>query len=158
MREQPMDFSLTRDAFGHLTLTDAAGVAHHHVQAVRAFPIAAPDEGISLLSTEGTELAWIAHLDQLDADTRTLVDEALATRDFMPVLQRLKSVSSFATPSTWEVDTDRGPTRFVLRGEENIRRLPGGMLMIADEHGIQYLIRKLRALDKPSRKLLDRFL
>ena len=59
---------------------------------------------------------------------------------------------------TWEVDTDRGPTRFVLRGEENIRRLPGGMLMIADEHGIQYLIRKLRALDKPSRKLLDRFL
>ena len=76
----------------------------------------------------------------------------------MPVLQRLKSVSSYATPSTWAVDTDRGPTRFVLRGEENIRRLPGEMLMIADEHGIQYLIKSLPALDAHSRKLLDRFL
>lgn len=153
-----MDFTLTRTPFGHLSLTDAHGTCHEPVQAVRAFPIAAPDEGISLLSADGHELAWIAHLDQVEPDTRALIESALATRDFMPVLLRLKSVSSFATPSTWEVDTDRGPTRFVLHGEENIRRLPGGALMIADEHGIQYLIRKLRSLDAHSRKLLDRFL
>ncbi|MBT0960468.1 cyanophycin metabolism-associated DUF1854 family protein [Denitromonas iodatirespirans] len=158
MTTPAMDFTLTRSPFGHLCLTDAEGVRHEQVQVVRAFPIAAPDEGISLLSADGHELAWIAHLDQLDANTRRLIEDTLAARDFMPVLLRLKSVSSFATPSTWEVDTDRGPTRLVLRGEENIRRLPGGMLMIADEHGIQYLIRKLRGLDAHSRKLLDRFL
>ena len=150
--------NLVRDAFGHLVFTDAEGVRHEQVAAVRAFPIAAPNEGISLLSQDGHELVWLAHLDQVEATPRSLIEEALATRDFMPTVLRLKSVSSFATPSTWEVDTDRGPTRLVLRGEENIRRLPGGMLMIADEHGIQYLIRKLKALDAHSRKLLDRFL
>ncbi|TVT49083.1 MAG: DUF1854 domain-containing protein [Denitromonas halophila] len=158
MTTPAMDFTLTRDAFGHLSLTDAAGERHDHIQVVRAFPIAAPDEGISVLSAEGHELAWITHLDQTDPATRQLLNETLAARDFMPVLTRLKSVSSFATPSTWEVDTDRGPTQFVLRGEENIRRLPDEMLMIADEHGIQYLIRHLPALDAHSRKLLDRFL
>jgi hypothetical protein len=30
--------------------------------------------------------------------------------------------------------------------------------MIADRHGVHYLIRDLAALDKHSRKLLDRFL
>ena len=39
-------FELRRDAFGHLVLTDAAGRDHVGVQAVRAFPIAAPDEGV----------------------------------------------------------------------------------------------------------------
>jgi hypothetical protein len=50
----------------------------------------------------------------------------------MPVLKRLKSVSSFATPSTWEVDTDRGPTRFTLKGEEDIRRLGPDLLIVND--------------------------
>ena len=76
----------------------------------------------------------------------------------MPEIERLEKVSSFATPSTWQVRTDRGEARFVLKGEEDIRRLPGGILLIADANGIQYLIRDLFALDRHSRKLLDRFL
>ncbi len=31
-------------------------------------------------------------------------------------------------------------------------------LLIADSHGIFYLVRNIQALDKHSRKLLDRFL
>jgi hypothetical protein len=76
----------------------------------------------------------------------------------MPSIQRICRVSSFATPSTWLVETDRGETSFVLRGEEDIRRLMGSTLLIADSHGIQFLIRDLHALDRASRKLLDRFL
>ena len=40
----------------------------------------------------------------------------------------------------------------------NIRRLPGNALLIADSHGINYLIRDRLALDAQSRKFLDRFL
>ena len=76
----------------------------------------------------------------------------------MPVLQRLIGVSSFGTPSTWQVETDRGATQFVLKGEEDIRRLGPGLLIVNDTHGVQYLIRDLQAMDKQSRKLLDRFL
>lgn len=151
-------FELRRDAFGHLVLTDAAGRDHVGVQAVRAFPIAAPDEGVSVVDGDGHELAWVARLSALDEPQRSLLAEALEQREFMPVLQRLKAVSSFGTPSTWDVDTDRGPTRFVLKGEEDIRRLGPGLLIVNDAHGVQYLIRDLAGMDRHSRKLLDRFL
>jgi hypothetical protein len=125
---------------------------------VRAFPIGAPDDGIGMISTDGRELAWIPRLDRLPPAQRSLIEAELAAREFMPEIRRIVSVSTFATPSVWTVQTDRGQTSLVLRGEEDIRRLAGSTLLISDSHGIHYLIRDLMALDKPSRKLLDRFL
>jgi hypothetical protein len=46
----------------------------------------------------------------------------------------------------------------VLKGEEDIRRMGQGVLLVADTHGVQYMIRDLPSLDRHSRKLLDRFL
>jgi len=56
------------------------------------------------------------------------------------------------------VKTDRGPTSFVLKNEEAIRRLSSSRLLIADAQGVQYLVPDLHALDRASRKLIDRFL
>lgn len=151
-------FELRRDAFGRLVLTDAQGAEHVGVLAVRAFPIHAADEGIALVDGDGHELAWVPCLDQLDEPRRALLAEALEQREFMPRLLRVTAVSSFATPSTWSVETDRGPTSFVLKGEEDIRRLGPGLLIVNDAHGVQYLIQDLLGMDKHSRKLLDRFL
>ncbi|HPK31783.1 MAG: DUF1854 domain-containing protein, partial [Ottowia sp.] len=151
-------FTLQRDAFGQLVLTDAQGTDHVGVVAVRAFPIAAPEEAISLVDVDGHERAWIDRLDELPEPARALVAEALTQREFMPVIQRLLDVSGFVTPSTWQVDTDRGTTAFVLKGEEDIRRLAPGVLIVNDEHGVQYLIRDLQGMDRHSRRLLDRFL
>jgi hypothetical protein len=151
-------FDLRRDAFGRLLLTDAQGREHAGVLVVRAFPISAPGEGVSVLDAEGHELAWVPQLGDLDEARRTLLAEALEQREFMPRLLRVRSVSSFATPSTWQVDTDRGPTSFVLKGEEDIRRLGPGLLIVNDMHGVQYLNRHLMAMDRHSRRLLDRFL
>lgn len=151
-------FSLTRDTYGRLVLITVDGEDHVGVVAVRAFPIAAPENGISLLDAEGHELAWIDHLSELPTQARALLEQELASREFMPEIRRIKAVSSFATPSTWQVETDRGDTEFVLKGEEDIRRLSHTTLLIADSHGIQFLISDLFALDRTSRKLLDRFL
>ncbi len=90
--------------------------------------------------------------------SRDLIIEELESREFLPEIRRIAHVSSFATPSTWSVETDRGDARFVLKGEEDIRRIGDSRLLIADSHGIQFLIRDVGALDKGSRKLLDRFL
>lgn len=150
-------FQLSRNAFGKLVLT-AAGAVHEGVVPVRAFPIAAPEDGISLVDGDGHELAWIDRLSELPAEARALLEDELASREFLPELRRLRQVSSFAVPSTWEVETDRGDTSFVLKGEEDIRRISASTLIIADNHGVQYLIRDLQAMDKGSRKLLDRFL
>jgi len=74
------------------------------------------------------------------------------------LIQKLHGVSSFATPSTWDIETDRGPTQLVLKGEEDIRRLSASVLLLTDTQGVQYLIRDLPLMDRHSRKLLDRFL
>jgi hypothetical protein len=152
------EFRLARNAFGRMVFTDADGGTHEGVVAVRAFPLAAPDEGIALVGSDGHELAWIDHLGDLPTETRTLIEEELAAREFMPAIFRIKSVSSFATPSTWQVSTDRGETQLVLKGEEDIRRLGRTALLIADSNGVDFLIRDLQALDRASRRLLDRFL
>ncbi|MEW5892109.1 MAG: DUF1854 domain-containing protein [Pseudomonadota bacterium] len=154
----PADFTLTRNGLGHLVLTLADGTVHQDVVPARAFPISAPDHGIALLSADGHELVWIERLDALQAQTRALIETALAEREFMPEILRIDQVSTFATPSIWRVTTDRGETRLILRGEEDIRRLPGGVLLIADSHGVQFLIRDPAKMDRHSRKLLDRFL
>lgn len=152
------EFQLHRNPHGQLVCTDAQGQVHVGVVPVRAFPITAPDEGLSLVAPEGHEVAWIDRLQALAPPIRALIEEELAQREFMPEITRLGAVSSFATPSTWHIETDRGPTQLVLKGEEDIRRLPGGRLLIADQEGVSYLIRDPAALDRSSRRLLDRFL
>lgn len=151
-------FQLHRNAFGLLVLTAADGQMHEGVVPVRAFPIAAPDEGLALVNADGRELAWIASPAMLPDDIRKLLEEELASREFLPEIRSIRHVSSFATPSTWEVETDRGATSFVLKGEEDIRRIAHSTLLIADSHGIQFLIKDFQTLDKASRKVLDRFL
>jgi len=149
---------LSRKASGRLALTTADGAVVEGVVPVRAFPIAAPEEGIALVAPDGHEVAWIDRIADLPAEAGRLITEELASREFMPQILRLIAVSTFATPSTWSVETDRGETRFILKGEEDIRRLAGNGLLIADNHGVQYLIRDLLAMDRHSRRLLDRFL
>ncbi len=105
-----------RDAHGRLALTLPDGTVHTGVLPVRAFPLAAPEEGISLVGADGHELLWLDRLDDLPAPARALVQEELAAREFVPTIQKILSVSSFSTPSTWEVETDRGTTTLVLEG------------------------------------------
>ena len=151
-------FELERHASGRLTFTDSSGQQHTGVVPVRAFPIAAPSEGISLVSSEGHELAWLERLDSLPLALRSLLEEELALRDFVPEITALRSVSSFGTPSTWLVETDRGETSFVLKGEEDIRRLSRQALLIAAGHGVHFSVKDMGALDRASRRLLERFL
>jgi hypothetical protein len=151
-------FELQRDAFGRWSLVLADGTRHAPVTAIRAYPITDPEGGVALMDAEGHELLWIDQLVQLAPDVRSQVMQALTEREFLPVIEKLEGVSSFATPSTWTVVTNRGTTQFLLKGEEDIRRLTGTVLLINDADGVQYMIRDLAAMDKHSRRLLDRFL
>jgi hypothetical protein len=153
------DWQLARDAFGKLILTRSSGERFEGVEPVRAFPVQSPDDGIGIVSTDGKEVAWVDRLADLPDDQRQLIADQLAGREFMPEIARIVSVTSFSTPCTWTVDTDRGRTEFVLRGDEDIRRIgTEGNLLVADIHGIHYLVRNHLALDAHSRKILDRFL
>ncbi|MDZ7654938.1 MAG: DUF1854 domain-containing protein [Sulfurimicrobium sp.] len=158
MKNLTPDFHLSRNAFGRLVYSRNDGEVHEGIVPVRAFPIQAPESGIALVSAEGHELAWIDSLTNLPEAERMFIEEELASREFMPEIRSIRQVSSFATPSTWLVETDRGNTSFVLKGEDDIRRIGPTTLLIADSHSIHFLVRDIQALDKHSRKLLDRFL
>jgi hypothetical protein len=151
-------FDLKRNAFGKLVLTLPDGQSFEGVLPVRAFPIQSPQNGIAMMSTDGHEVAWIGALAEQPEAVQRLIRDSLETREFMPEIQRIAAVSSFSTPCTWQVSTDRGDTSFVLRGEEDIRRLPGDTLLITDSHGIHFLIRDIKTLSRDSRKILDRFM
>ncbi len=152
-----MDFELQRHPLGQLVLR-LGGTEHSGVVPVQSFPLTAPGEGLSLVGIDGRELVWIASLDTLTGAQRALLAEELAAREFQPQVLRLLSVSTFSTPSIWRVETDRGTSDFVLKSEEDIRRLPDGGLLITSGQGVHYRVRDRQALDRPSRRLLERFL
>lgn len=153
-----VDFQLTRNLAGRLVLRLSDGTTHEGVTPARAYPVQSPQEFVALMSTEGKEVLWIERLADVPEDIRALVNEEIASREVMPVIQHLTKVSTYSTPSTWEVVTDRGPTKFVLKGEEDIRRLNGGTLIITDSHGLRFYVADMQQLDKHSRRILDRFL
>ena len=150
-------FTLSRNAFGHLSLESEEGT-FVDVVPVRAFPISDPEQSIAIVDREGHELVWLDSLSQVSVENQVLITEELAAREFMPVLTKINDVSTFATPSTWSVETSRGATQFILRGEDDIRRINKTMFLVSDNHGVQYLIQDIQGLDKHSRRLLDRFL
>ena len=152
------DFKLNRNAAGLLQFIHSDGHVHDGVNIVRAFPISAPDEGVSITSKEGHELAWVASLADIPAEMAALIGAELLQREFMPVIQRIKQVSSFATPSVWDVVTDKGDTQLILKAEDQIFRIKNNRILITDKNGVNFMINHIQQLDKHSRKLLDRFL
>ncbi|NNM81892.1 MAG: DUF1854 domain-containing protein [Burkholderiales bacterium] len=143
------------DSFGHLVLV-REGIAEPAFP-VRAFPVTSPEKCIALMSQEGKLLAWIEEISALPANQQEVLRKALRSREFMPEILRLESVSGFVSPCNWKVSTDRGETTFTLGSEDDIRRINSATLIVSDRHGVNYLLRPEK-LDRHSRKLLARFL
>jgi len=158
MSTQLMNIQFDQGPSGRWYYVSADGQQHDHVMAVRSFPVAAPEEGIALVDVDGKELLWIPHLNLLADPVRTQILKAINQREFMPQILKLYGVSGFVAPSTWDIETDRGRTSLLLKGEEDIRRLSASVLLVTDGHGVQFLIRDLAQMDRFSRRLLDRFL
>jgi len=158
MSTDVLNIQFDQSPSGRWFYVSAEGVRHDHVLAVRSFPVAAPDEGVAVVDIDGKELLWIPHLSEVSSNVRSNIHKAISQREFMPQILKLYGVSSFVTPSTWDIETDRGRTSLLLKGEEDIRRLSGAVLLVTDGHGVQFLIRDLAQMDRFSRKLLDRFL
>lgn len=153
-----MTFGLTHDAFGRLVLIDADGYRHVDVTPVRAFPTSDPQHFISIVSTDGHEIAFVPDLKELSESTRLTLEAEFADREFAPIIRQIVSVSAMNEPSEWTVETDRGPTKFVLASDSDVRRLNATRAMIFDAHGTRFQIEDLLNLDARSRRYLERYL
>ena len=154
---KPPAFGLSYDAWGRLVLIDADAKRHVGVEPVRLFPISNPGHWISICDSAGHELVCIENLEDVPIQVRDTLQADLAKREFVPVITRIVKVSSENEPAEWDVETDRGPTRFLLKSEDDIRRLGPHGASIIDAQGIRYLIPDTRALDSSSRRVLEMY-
>jgi hypothetical protein len=155
---QQRAFDLERDDLGRLVLIDGHGQRHVGVEAVRGFPISEPDRWISICDGEGREVALVGDLADLPAKVRELLEDDLAQREFVPLIRRILSVPPDTEPASWDVETDRGRTRFVVKIHDDVRRLGPQRAMIVDSQGIRYLVDRLDQLDPASYRILERYL
>ena len=149
--------NLARTDAGSLVFTDEAAVVHENVLPVRLFPLTDPTHWIAITSTAGHDLACIEDLEALPENVRDLLLEALARRDFVPLIQAIHLIRRAAHGYEWYVTTDRGKTHFSVENDESIQPLAGGSIVVLDQRNTRYLIPDLAALDPKSRQKLERY-
>ncbi len=152
------DFQLHIDSFGRLVYVDAAGREYPDATPVRAYPLSDRGHWVIICDAEGRELRCIEDSTELAAEVRTILEDELAGREFVPRIRRVLQVSSYLEPAEWEVETDRGRTRFVLKTEDDVRRLGPHSALLQDSQGIRYLVPDTRQLDPYGRRAVDRYL
>ncbi len=148
-------FGLIRDQWGQLTLITEEGEKISNVAPIPLFPISEPESWISIRSADGAELACVEDPRKLPADVWKLLKEDLSRREFVPIIRRIIRVSGDSEPCEWQVETDRGPTHFVLKSEEDVRRIGDNEVLILDAHGTRYHIPDVAQLDVKSRRTVE---
>jgi len=147
-----------RDEFERLVLVTARAERYVGIRPVRAFPSSDPQRWITLCDAAGNELLLINDPRDLPDSTRRLLEHALAQREFLPNIQRITSIVPSTEPCRWHVDTDRGPTSFLLDNDDDIQQTGPDRVLIVDADHLRYLIPSVHKLDHRSRRLLERFL
>lgn len=151
-------FNLEEDAWGRLVFIEADGSRHEGVVPIRCFPISDPSQWVSVCTSAGKELVCIDDLARLSPQVRQVLTAALARREFVPVIKRIVWASGDTEPCEWDVETDRGKTRFVLDSEDDVRRTGPHSGMVIDSHGIRYLIPDIRQFDAKSLQIIQAYL
>jgi ABC-type lipoprotein export system ATPase subunit len=126
------------------------GVEHTGVAPVRAFPIQSPDRASRWCWATARKWPGSTTWRPAGRDPPLLRTNSKGANSCPRSAYR--RVSSYATPCTWFVKTDRGDTEFTLKDEGDIRRIGAASLLVADNHGIHFLMRDMYTIDKHSGK------
>jgi hypothetical protein len=146
-----------KDEKGRLVLVDPAGVRHVNVHPAKLFPLTDKDFWISIQSEGAREILCIEDPQTLPEPSRTILLEALARRDFVPIIQVIHRIVRLADGHEWHVTTDRGDTSFEVETDESIQNLGHGRLVIVDRRNTRYLITNVASLDRISRRKLEHY-
>ncbi len=138
------------------------GRKYENVQLVRTFPFTAVNEFVSVRQSneEGTEIGIIENLEKdFEGVVKEVLKEQLAVRYFTPVIKKVISVKDEGGCSYFEVDTDAGISRFVVRSNDNsFIKLTETRIIIEDLENNRFEIPDLNKLSVKERKKLDIFL
>lgn len=165
----PENAKFSRSAGGLISLeiTNAKGENEffERIIPVRAFPISAPDEFISIrepdtqLKGRGDEIGMIRRLADFDKDTVDMIFDELGRRYFTPSILKIHSFSEKFGYCYWNVTTSAGKVEFAMHNPtSNIRTLEDGRVFMYDIDGNCFTIDDPSKLDKASYKKVEIYL
>ena len=118
-----------------------------------ADPLYAPDRYFSVVDSRDREICLVDSLDDLDPDSRRVVEAELGQFYTVPQITHVNSLSLKQGPLYWEVETNWGPREFVMHwGADTVMKLPDGRLRLSDVDGNRFDIAPEEKLDEESRK------
>ena len=138
-----------------VTLTLASGETFESLEARRLFPVTRPDEYITMLNTEGVEVAVIRNIADLNEASRAAVTYSLNDYYLVPHIQRIISITEKYGTLHWVVETERGIKEFDIRNRNHdIKAFRSGCVRVRDSDDNRYIIDDYKSLDKHSRAQL----
>lgn len=143
------------DALGSLSACDDQGNCFEDVKPVRLFPLSKPSQWISLVDASGKEIICIDDPAKLSPENQKILTSELEKREFVPILKRVLWVSGNSEPCEWKVETDRGVTSFILKDENDVRRLGENGVLVVDSFGIRYFVSDRDSLDSYSKRIIE---
>ena len=124
------------------------------VRITTCFPWTAPDAYISLRDADDREVALVASLDDVDAESRAVLVQALREAAFAFEITQVAVIRKEFEIRHWEVTCREGLRTFQTHMDDWPRALPPHGLLITDVSGDVYVIHDWTALDRHSRKQL----
>ena len=136
-----------------VNLTLQNGNIFEKLEPRRLFPVSRINEYITLLSTEGNEVAVIRKLSDIEKDSREVIEYSLNDYYLVPHIIRIISISEKNGKIHWAVETDRGFKEFDVRNRNHdVRVYSDGRVRVRDSDDNRYIISDYRALDAHSRR------
>ena len=138
-----------------VTLTLAGGEKFEALEPRRLFPVSRPTSYISLISTEGKEIAVVREISDLAPDSLAVIRESLDDYYLVPRITKIISKAEKYGTLRWTVETDRGIKSFDIRNRNHdIKLYPSGKVRVRDSDDNRYTIENYLELDPHSRALL----
>jgi hypothetical protein len=120
-------------------------------------PISGRGREVSIVGLDKKELCLLGSLDCLEPASRRVAEEELNRRYLVPRITRVRRTSAHFGNRYWDVQTDRGPRRFLMRDpNKNAVWVTEDRLVIRDSLGNRYEIEAFSKLDPVSRTEAER--
>lgn len=131
------------------------GATFKRLEPRRLFPISRTSTYITLLDTDGNEVAVIRDLKELDTKSLEVIEASLNDFYLVPYITAILSVSEKYGTLHWRVETNRGIKEFDIRNRNHdIRVYNNGCVRVRDSDDNRYVISDYKKLDKHSRQQL----
>ncbi len=129
------------------------------VAILRAFPLTCPAHYYSVRDGGGKEVGLIVNPGALEPISREWVEADLERRYMTATVRKIRSVEERFGTVDWEVETQRGVSRFTTRDlRDNVLRPGPNRILFTDVEGNRYEIPDMTALDTQSQTWLLRHL